>query len=234
MRRFRLPAVGTIALLSLGVTACSHFPSQTAPKSVDSRPDTEIEDSTDDDGAGPRLANIYDDDSTAVDVVRVGRYQLVQANAQEGQKHLLEQIVSVQIPPIESPSVGDAIRYVLKGTGYQLCDPRGTAMNYLYSRPLPGPHYQMGPMPLRAALEMLAGEPWTLDADRITRTVCYEPTEQVRFGVTVASDRREQWRPIVQPAPRRQSETMADEDSSSASGAAATTTAYEPGARVAE
>lgn len=162
---------GIVCILASGLTACavSEAQSSAVPMPAQSQ-----------DGKSPtQKAN----PSPAYQVVRTGRYQLVKADAKQGQKDLLEQVVDVHIPDVESPTVSDALRYVLRGTGYQLCDANHAPQTYLYSRPLPAAHHQIGPMPLRSALQMLAGDPWELEADGISRTVCYTPT----FGARIAS-----------------------------------------------
>lgn len=162
---------GIVCILASGLTACavSEAQSSAVPMPAQSH-----------DGKSPtQKAN----PTPAYQVVRTGRYQLVKADANQGQKDLLEQVVDVHIPDVESPTVSDALRYVLKGTGYRLCDADHVPQTYLYSRPLPAAHHQIGPMPLRSALQMLAGDPWELEADGISRTVCYTPT----FGTRVAS-----------------------------------------------
>ncbi|SEG30618.1 TcpQ domain-containing protein [Billgrantia desiderata] len=136
------------------------------------------------------MPSVYDRELEPVEVLRTGRYQLRTASASLGQRRLLEQTVDVQIPPSVSATVGDALDYVLEHTGYERCEPRVTAQRWLYSRPLPGAHYQIGPMPLREALQTVAGESWELDADHITRTVCFEPLEEIRFAREPTSDRR--------------------------------------------
>lgn len=187
MRRSRQTAV-SLCVMTLSLSGCALLQPTPAPQPLSVVDESSSEESKSQ--ASLDLPSIYDGSSDPVEVMRTGRYQLVSARASNGQQHLLEQMVDVDIPTGSQPTVGDALRYVLRGTGYELCDSRGAEQNYLYSRPLPAPHYQFGPMPLREALQMLAGESWTLDADRITRTVCYEPQEPIRFGVTVASDRR--------------------------------------------
>ncbi|MCE8005314.1 hypothetical protein HOP53_20990 [Halomonas sp. MCCC 1A11081] len=91
-----------------------------------------------------------------------------------GQRHLLEQVVNVQVPPSVSTTVGDGIRYTLQHTGFTLCEPIHVHQRWLFSRPLPATHYRLGPMPLREALQVLAGDAWELEADPVRRQVCYE------------------------------------------------------------
>src|SRR5215472_16876626 len=57
-------------------------------------------------------------DPTAV--VRYGRYTLVELTS-SGQEDLMQQIVDIAIPASLPSTVGDALRYVLLRSGYQLC-----------------------------------------------------------------------------------------------------------------
>ncbi|MDH4564519.1 MULTISPECIES: PilL N-terminal domain-containing protein [unclassified Pseudomonas] len=104
-------------------------------------------------------------------VVRYGRYTLVELAPTAAQQDLLLQVVDASIPDTLSASVGDALRHVLRRSGYQLCSGRETdALNNL---PLPAAHYQLGPVQLREALLLLVGPPRTLHVDHVTRRVCF-------------------------------------------------------------
>lgn len=118
--------------------------------------------------------DVYDNDLIPVEVLRTGRYQLVTTRAPLGQRHLLEQVVNVRVPPSVLTTVGDGIRYTLQHTGFSLCEPTHVHQRWLFSRPLPATHYRLGPMPLREALQVLAGDAWELEADPVRRQVCYE------------------------------------------------------------
>jgi type IV pili sensor histidine kinase/response regulator len=117
-------------------------------------------------------------DASRVEVMRNGRYALVTANATLQQRNLLEQTVNVSIPASMSPSVEDGLRYTLQHTGYSLCAPQGEPQQLLYSRPLPAAHFRLGPMPLREALQVLAGSAFEVQADPISRTSCYQVRDQ--------------------------------------------------------
>lgn len=113
-------------------------------------------------------------DDHRIPVMRAGRYQLVTARATLGQRYLLEQMVDVNIPPSVASTVGDGVRYTLDQTGYQLCSPEGDwQLQWLFNRPLPSAHYDLGPMALREALQVLAGDEWELQQDALRREICY-------------------------------------------------------------
>ncbi|MAM55830.1 MAG: hypothetical protein CMN25_00640 [Salinicola sp.] len=113
-----------------------------------------------------------------VEVLRGGRYSLVSAKATLQQRELLEQVVDISIPASLNPSVEDGIRYTLQHTGFGLCRAQGEPQQLLYSRPLPAAHFDLGPMPLREALQVLGGPAFEVQADPIARMVCYQVRDQ--------------------------------------------------------
>ena len=105
--------------------------------------------------------------------LRYGRYTLVSTEPSTEQRDLLAQIIDVSIPSSLSPSVQEALQYVLQRSGYSLC-PVTAAVKVLFTRPLPAAHYRLGPIPLRSALQVLAGPAWQLTIDEVSRSVCFE------------------------------------------------------------
>ncbi|VVM69535.1 hypothetical protein PS673_01702 [Pseudomonas fluorescens] len=105
--------------------------------------------------------------------LRYGRYTLVSTEPTMEQRDLLAQIIDVNIPSSLSPSVQDALQYVLQRSGYSLC-PVSASVKVLFTRPLPAAHYRLGPIPLRSALHVLAGPAWQLTTDEVGRSVCFE------------------------------------------------------------
>ena len=105
--------------------------------------------------------------------LRYGRYTLVSTEPTTEQSDLLAQIIDVSIPSSLSPSVQDALQYVLQRSGYSLC-PVSASVRVLFTRPLPAAHYRLGPIPLRRALQVLAGPAWQLTTDEVSRSVCFE------------------------------------------------------------
>lgn len=106
-----------------------------------------------------------------VPVVRYGRYTLVELAPTAAQQDLLLQVVDVAVADTLHASVGDALRYVLLRSGYQLCAGRET--DALQALPLPVAHYRLGPLLLRDALLTLTGPAWDLHVDDGTRRVCF-------------------------------------------------------------
>lgn len=114
--------------------------------------------------------------------LRYGRYTLVSTEPATEQRDLLAQIIDVSIPSNLNPSVQDALQYLLQRSGYSLC-PDTAAVKVLFSLPLPAAHYRLGPIPLRSALQVLAGPAWQLTTDEVSRSVCFE---QQKTGVGAA------------------------------------------------
>ncbi|CAM3881717.1 type IV pili sensor histidine kinase and response regulator [Pseudomonas synxantha] len=117
--------------------------------------------------------------------LRYGRYTLVSTEPTTGQRDLLAQIIEVNISSSLSPSVQDALQYVLQRSGYSLC-PVSASVRVLFTRPLPAAHYRLGPIPLRRALQVLAGPAWQLTTDEISRSVCFEQ-QKADAGVTLTT-----------------------------------------------
>lgn len=140
---------------------------------------------------GTVAPDIYHQSSNRIEVLRTSRYQLVAMQTPLEQRELLEQVVNVHIPPsAASTSVGDAIRFTLRNTGYSLCHPTQDHQKWLFSRPLPAVHYHLGPIALREALQVLAGDAWELIDDPVKREVCYEQRDlrTVKIQVEVPDD----------------------------------------------
>lgn len=106
------------------------------------------------------------------EVVRYDRYLLVSTDPMAAQRDPLSQIIDIRIPSSLHPTVADALRYALKQSGYSLCA-TGTANGVLYRQPLPAVQYQLGPMRLRSALQVMAGPAWQLEVDDVQRVVCH-------------------------------------------------------------
>ncbi|WP_050857113.1 PFGI-1 class ICE element type IV pilus protein PilL2 [Burkholderia pseudomallei] len=113
--------------------------------------------------------------SPTVPVVRYGRYTLIELIPDDGQRDLMQQVIDLTIPSAANATVGDALHYVLRRSGYRLCDERVDTTAVLYALPLPAAHEHLGPLTLRDALQLLAGPRWTLQINDETREVCFAP-----------------------------------------------------------
>ncbi|MEH9056500.1 hypothetical protein RAF72_26150, partial [Klebsiella pneumoniae] len=105
----------------------------------------------------------------APEVVRYDRYLLVSPSPQQPP---LEQLTALSIPPGFHPAVGEALQYLLRGSGWSLClaDARRAQ---LYGLPLPLSQYHTGPLRLKAALQLLASPAWRMTTDENRREVCF-------------------------------------------------------------
>ncbi|MBF3494905.1 PilL N-terminal domain-containing protein [Burkholderia pseudomallei] len=113
--------------------------------------------------------------SPTIPVVRYGRYTLIELMPGDGQRDLMQQVIDLTIPSDANATVGDALHYVLRRSGYRLCDERADTTAVLYALPLPAAHEHLGPISLRDALQLLAGPRWTLHVDDEMREVCFAP-----------------------------------------------------------
>lgn len=126
--------------------------------------------------------------ASAIDV-QVGRYATVDALPTQAQIQLLSAIVNVAFPA-SVVTVGQAVDHLLQPSGYRL-SPQGTAepiREALLNLPLPEPHRALGPMPLKTALETLAGSAFRLVEDPVHRLVSFERCKPNGHG---PSDRSE-------------------------------------------
>ncbi len=103
------------------------------------------------------------------EVVRYDRYLLVSTLPQQPP---LEQLTALAVPPGFHPTVGEALQYLLRDSGWSLClaDARRAQ---LYGLPLPLSQYRIGPLRLKAALQLLAGSAWRLVVDEHRREICF-------------------------------------------------------------
>ena len=118
--------------------------------------------------------------------LQVGRYSLLSAEPTEAQTDLLGTTVTVYFPA-QIQTVGEAVGYLLKRSGYRLAETEALAPEAkdLLALPLPSVHRQLGPMPLRRALETLAGPTFHLVQDPVHRLIAFE---RCSFDWRVARD----------------------------------------------
>ncbi|WP_426576175.1 PilL N-terminal domain-containing protein [Xenorhabdus stockiae] len=106
------------------------------------------------------------------EVIRYGRYLLVSTAPTAAQRDPLSQLMDIQLPTSQNPTVADAMRYALRQSGYALCVP-DKRNDILYRQPLPSVHAQLGPIRLRTVLQVMAGPAWQLEVDEVQRVVCH-------------------------------------------------------------
>jgi len=125
-------------------------------------------------------------------------------NAQRNPLHMVLPNVSFRA---EVKSVGQAIRFLLKDTGFRLAryhpDKRVFQM---FRLSLPKIHRHMGPLTLEQALNTLSGEPWILSIDPINRLVSFQLPDYVETAVVdtaVQSNSKPQLQPHRLPLSRK-------------------------------
>ncbi|PHM46686.1 PilL N-terminal domain-containing protein [Xenorhabdus miraniensis] len=150
-----------IALMLTGCTACVKPPPQPPEEIFPSVTRTQNMQTV--------LPDIY---QKTPEVVRYGRYVLVSIDPTAAQRDPLSQLIDIQLPTSQNPTVADAMRYALRQSGYTLCMPENTN-NILYRQPLPSVHAQLGPLRLRTGLQVMAGPAWQLEVDAVQRKVCH-------------------------------------------------------------
>ncbi len=110
----------------------------------------------------------------AQETVQVGRYLSVVPVPTAVQQDPLRVIIDVRFPRTVQ-TVGEALAHLLHSSGYGLVDPPRALpeTGILFTRSLPEVHRSLGPMPLQAALETLAGSAWRLVLDPVYREVSF-------------------------------------------------------------
>ncbi|HVV68006.1 MAG TPA: hypothetical protein VHE99_03060 [Gammaproteobacteria bacterium] len=105
----------------------------------------------------------------------VGRYLSVDNKPTSAQRDLLSQIIQVRFPqPVQT--IGDAMNYLLRFSGYSLVDEtrQSIAMKNTLKKPLPLVDRSFGPMSLKDGLITLAGPAFTLMQDPLNREINFK------------------------------------------------------------
>lgn len=102
----------------------------------------------------------------------VGRYLTVEKQALNAQSDLLQQTFQVRFPN-QIKTIGDAIHYLLRFSGYSLIDNTRLSKEAqaVISQPLPSVDRQLGTMSLQDGLLTLAGQPFGLIVDPVHRLI---------------------------------------------------------------
>ena len=110
---------------------------------------------------------------------QVGRYITVENKPSYAQIDLLSQTIQIHFPQ-NVQTVGDAMNYVLRLSGYSLVpiNQMNSSLKITLSKPLPAIDRSLGPMSLSAALCILVGTPFYLVNDPINRMVDFHLKNQ--------------------------------------------------------
>ncbi|RJG38981.1 hypothetical protein [Motilimonas pumila] len=119
------------------------------------------------------LACLLSGPSVAADV-KVNRYALVNDDVSYAQKYPLETVIDIKIPS-RINSVKGAIEYVLLRSGYTLLPAHLSHPDFTVTlkKPLPQVHRRMKMVSIKNAIKSLAGEPYVLIVDPVTRQVTF-------------------------------------------------------------
>lgn len=113
--------------------------------------------------------------------IQLGRYSVKEAAAEPAQRDLLAVIVETQLPR-QVLTVGDALRFLLRRSGYRLGtpSPTDTDMANLLALPLPAVHRHLGPISLRDALAAIAGPAYELHTEPVRRQLHFAVRDTYR------------------------------------------------------
>lgn len=114
--------------------------------------------------------------------LHTGRYTLVTEAPTAEQSDLESQIIDIQIPARLNATLYDGFHYLLERSGLTLCQSQLPEVQSLYHLPLPAIHYHVGPMPLIAGIETLAGDTYQVEIDPVRRVVCFRLKDAYRHN----------------------------------------------------
>lgn len=117
------------------------------------------------------------------DEIQAGRYSVISLLPTSAQRDPLSSVVDTTLSDAVT-SIGEALEILLAGSGYRLSAPNTAPAirETLLALPLPGAHRKLGPLPLREALQVLAGPAFVLVEDPIHRLVSFEPCSPTAFA----------------------------------------------------
>ncbi|AEG00409.1 hypothetical protein [Methylomonas methanica] len=113
--------------------------------------------------------------------IQTGRYSTLAATPTPAQRDPLAVIIDVTIPET-CVSIEQAIRFLLRRSGYELDTALSVDIIELMAKPLPAVHRQLGPMPLSDALTLLVTPSFVLQDDPIKRLLRFVPIDGNRGG----------------------------------------------------
>lgn len=105
----------------------------------------------------------------------VARYSFAISKPSFAQLEPLATVIKVQLPR-ELKTIQQAIEYLLAPTGYSLADVSNSDpyIDVLYKSLIPEAQRDIGFLSIEDALRMLAGEPWELVEDPVSRLISFE------------------------------------------------------------
>lgn len=115
-------------------------------------------------------------------MTQFGRYLTAINKPTLAQTDLLSQTMQVRFPQ-NVQTIGDAMNYLLKFSGYSLIDDnkRSDELKNTLSKPLPTVDRDFGPMSLKDGLSTLIGPAYSLVHDPLNRTINFDLKPQFRL-----------------------------------------------------
>ena len=106
---------------------------------------------------------------------QIGRYSVIAVAPTAGQQDLLAVTRSITIPD-DIKTVGDALHWLLRDSGYRLADHAVLSEDAIdmLDLPLPNAHRAFEPMPLKAVIGLIVGPAFHLVQDPVHRLIAFE------------------------------------------------------------
>ena len=119
----------------------------------------------------------------AADSSIAGRYLTNSVKPKPAQINLLSQIIQVRFPQ-DIQTVGEAINYILRFSGYSLVAPNRMEQAFIttMTKPLPVIDRELGPISLQDGLITLAGPAFYFSHDPINRVVNFHLKPKYKRG----------------------------------------------------
>ena len=107
--------------------------------------------------------------------IQIGRYSVIAVAPTAGQQDLLSVTQSITIPN-DINTVGDALHWLLRDSGYRLADHAVLSEGAIdmLDLPLPNAHRAFEPMPLKVVIELIVGPAFHLVQDPVHRLIGFE------------------------------------------------------------
>ena len=106
---------------------------------------------------------------------QIGRYSVIAVAPTAGQQDLLSVTRSITIPN-DINTVGDALHWLLRDSGYRLADHAVLSEETIdmLDLPLPNAHRAFEPMPLKTVIGLMVGPAFHLVQDPVHRLIAFE------------------------------------------------------------
>ena len=106
---------------------------------------------------------------------QIGRYSVIAVAPTAGQQDLLAVTRSITIPD-DIKTVGDALRWLLRDSGYRLADHAVLSEETIdmLDLPLPNTHRAFEPMPLKTVIGLMVGPAFHMVQDPMHRLIGFE------------------------------------------------------------